>query len=249
MEPSRKAQLSLALITLAGLAPFLNKQFNIDDPLFLWTAQQIAAHPLDPFGFSVNWTGAPEPMWHAMQNPPLCSCFIANVASVFGWSEVILHAAVLTKYFGITLLPLLAVYTLAHDRRCWAQLLWFCFPIVAVALYDFLSQAQYGHALFVSAANYSREVAAKYKVPLPAQIFTGLAFVGGCIFSVAFFVPIRWCRFLIGAAILLFLALVAAFYFFVPRQSHYQVNNALICAEGAAFAAAGLGILALALIG
>jgi len=42
--------------------------------------------------------------------------------------------------------------------------------------------------------------------------------------------------------------LVAAFYFFVPRQSHYQVNNALICAEGAAFAAAGLGILALALI-
>jgi hypothetical protein len=71
---------------------------------------------------------------------------------------------------------------------------------------------------------------------------------GGCIFSVAFFAPIRWRRFLIGAAILLFLALVAAFYFFVPRQSHYQVNKVLICAEGAAFAAAGLGILALALI-
>ena len=50
-------------------------------------------------------------------------------------------AAVLTKYFGITLLPLLAVYTLARDRRCWAQLLWFCFPIVAVAAYDLLSQA------------------------------------------------------------------------------------------------------------
>ena len=70
-------------------------------------------------------------------------------------------AAALTKYFGITLLPLLAVYTLARDRRCWRQLLWFCFPIVAVAVYDFLSQARYGHALFVSAAYYSREVAAK----------------------------------------------------------------------------------------
>ena len=34
-------------------------------------------------------------MWHAMQNPPLCSCFIASVASVFGWSEVTLHAAFL----------------------------------------------------------------------------------------------------------------------------------------------------------
>src|SRR5207237_9243666 len=61
-------------------------------------------------------------------------------------------------------------------------------------------------------------------------------------------VPIPFRRFRIVSAILLILALVAAFYFFVPRQSHYQVNNALICAEGAAFAAAGLGILALALI-
>src|SRR5437899_9738539 len=123
-------------------------------------------------------------------------------------------AAVLTKYFGITLLPLLAVYTLARDRRCWRQLLWFCFPIVAVAVYDFLSQTQYGHALFVSAANYSREVAAKYKVPPPAQTFTGVACVGGCIFSVASFLSIRWRRFRIVAAILLSLALFAAFYFF-----------------------------------
>ena len=89
-------------------------------------------------------------------------------------------AAVLTKYFGITLLPLLAVYTLARDRRCWRQLLWFCFPIVAVAVYDFLSQAQYGHALFVSAANYSREVAAKYKFHcphkyLPVSLLSGAA--------------------------------------------------------------------------
>ena len=95
-------------------------------------------------------------------------------------------AAVLTKYFGITLLPLLAVYTLARDRRCWRQLFWFCFPIVAVAAYDLLSQAQYGHALFVSAANYSREVAAKYKVPLPAQIFTGVAFVGAASLALHF---------------------------------------------------------------
>jgi len=92
---------------------------------------------------------------------------------------LLVSAAALTKYFGITLLPLLAVYTLARDRRCWRQLLWFCFPIAAVAVYDFLSQAQYGHALFVSAAYYSREVAAKYKVSLPAQLFTGLAFCRG----------------------------------------------------------------------
>src|SRR5437868_14169985 len=95
-------------------------------------------------------------------SPPPASCADVMLLAFYVWSielwirgldqkrwwllalaMLFVSAAVLTKYFGITLLPLLAVYTLAHDRRCWAQLLWFCFPIVAVALYDFLSQAQY----------------------------------------------------------------------------------------------------------
>src|SRR2546422_5508119 len=51
-----KTQALLVLITAAALAPFLNKAFHIDDPLFLWMAQQIAKHPLDPYGFDVNWS-------------------------------------------------------------------------------------------------------------------------------------------------------------------------------------------------
>jgi len=42
-------------ITAAALAPFLNKAFHIDDPLFIWMAQQIAKHPFDHYGFYVNW--------------------------------------------------------------------------------------------------------------------------------------------------------------------------------------------------
>ena len=42
---------------VAVLAPFARKAFNVDDPLFLWTARQIARDPADFFGFNVNWYG------------------------------------------------------------------------------------------------------------------------------------------------------------------------------------------------
>jgi hypothetical protein len=42
----------LAVVVL--LAPFLAKPFNMDDPLFIWAARQIQAHPLNPYGFPVG---------------------------------------------------------------------------------------------------------------------------------------------------------------------------------------------------
>ncbi len=82
-------------ITAAALAPFLNKAFHIDDPLFIWMAQQIAKHPFDPYGFYVNWVSFRQPMTIVMQNPPLCPYYIAAVATVFGWTEPTLHLAFL----------------------------------------------------------------------------------------------------------------------------------------------------------
>lgn len=37
------------------LLPFLNKPFNIDDPWFLTTAQQIIKHPMHPMDFDICW--------------------------------------------------------------------------------------------------------------------------------------------------------------------------------------------------
>src|SRR5438067_2868398 len=95
MQSSFKPLALLALITAAALAPFLNKAFYVDDPLFVWMAQQIARHPLDPYGFDVNWSSFTQPMSAVMQNPPLCSYYIAAIGSIFGWSEISLHAAFL----------------------------------------------------------------------------------------------------------------------------------------------------------
>src|SRR6185437_8465273 len=51
----------LALAAALILLPFLGKPFNIDDPLFVWAAQQIHSHPFDPYGFHVNWYGFDMP--------------------------------------------------------------------------------------------------------------------------------------------------------------------------------------------
>lgn len=106
-----KARFFLITITVAVLAPFSNKAFHIDDPLFIWIAQQITRHPLDPYGFDVNWSSFTQPIAEVMQNPPLGSYYIAAVASVFGWSEPSLHIAFLVW-------PVLAVLgTFAMARR------------------------------------------------------------------------------------------------------------------------------------
>jgi len=110
---TRKKQFFLVGVTLVAFAPFLNKAFHIDDPLFLWMAQQIVTHPLDPYGFSVNWAYSAEPMWRAMQNPPLCSYYMALVAFLFGWSEPALHLAFLVW----TIISILGVFAVAR-RFC-----------------------------------------------------------------------------------------------------------------------------------
>jgi 4-amino-4-deoxy-L-arabinose transferase-like glycosyltransferase len=97
---------TLTFATFAALAPFLAKPFNIDDPLFIWVAHQIQAHPLNPYGFNVNWFGTVTPMWLATENPPLASYYMAFAAAIFGWSEVALHFAFL--------LPMLAVVLGTH---------------------------------------------------------------------------------------------------------------------------------------
>src|SRR5947208_15540734 len=91
---TRDAFLAIAA-AVAALAPFLNKAFHIDDPLFLWMAQQISTHPADPYRFAVNWYTTTQPMFSIMQNPPLSSYYMALIASLFGWSEPAMHAAFL----------------------------------------------------------------------------------------------------------------------------------------------------------
>jgi len=94
---------ALALVTVAALAPFLAKPFNIDDPLFIWVARQIYSHPANPYGFGVNWAQTVLPMWNATENPPLACYYLALGAGLFGWSEIGLHVAFLPPALAVVL--------------------------------------------------------------------------------------------------------------------------------------------------
>ncbi len=101
----------LGVATVALLLPFAGKAFNIDDPIFVWTAEQIADAPADFFGFAVNWYGVAEPMHAINKNPPLVSYWLAAVGSLSGWSEVSLHIGMLLP----AVLGVLGVAALARE--------------------------------------------------------------------------------------------------------------------------------------
>ena len=106
---ARHSLLSLTLATLACLLPFSGKAFHMDDPLFLWTAQHIAEHPLDPYGFRVVWYATESPIADVTKNPPLASYYLALFGGVFGWRESVLHLALLFP----ALVVILGTYRLA----------------------------------------------------------------------------------------------------------------------------------------
>src|SRR5438105_3198072 len=94
---------TLTLLVAAALIPFLAKPFNMDDPLFIWAARHIQTHPLNPYGFEINWFGTLTPMWEATKNPPLACYYLAIAGAVVGWSEVALRSAMLLPALPVIL--------------------------------------------------------------------------------------------------------------------------------------------------
>ncbi len=90
-------------VTLLCLLPFIGRAFSLDDPLFLWMAKHMLAHPGDPYGFSINWYGASDTMSSVMKNPPLSSYFIACIARLAGFRETALHLAFLLPAIAMAL--------------------------------------------------------------------------------------------------------------------------------------------------
>ena len=106
-------QLTLVLLAFALFyVPFLTKALHIDDPLFVWTAQHLRHHPLDFYGFDVNWSGVVRPMSQITKNPPLACYYLALAGSILGWSEPALHLAMLLPALG----AIAGAYVLAREQ-------------------------------------------------------------------------------------------------------------------------------------
>jgi 4-amino-4-deoxy-L-arabinose transferase-like glycosyltransferase len=280
---------TLTLLVGVALGPLLAKPFNIDDPLFVWLARQVRAHPAAPFDFQVNWYGLVLPMWAFTGNPPGAGYYFALAGGLFGRGEIGLHLggllaalavilgthrlaarwcahpllaagavlcmpvflvsastvmcdvlmlafwvwavvfwvegleqdraskifaagllialAFLTKYFGVALVPLLAVYGGLYKRKFGGWVFALAIPLAALGGYEWLTHLRYGHALFSAAADLSAQAHANFGVSKPASFLIALSFTGGGVAATLFLAPWLW-RGRALAAVLVVTALV-----------------------------------------
>src|SRR5205823_6544123 len=160
-------------------------------------------------------------------------------------SAALISAAALTKYFGIALLPLLAVYTLGRGRRFAIYLAFLLIPLAVISNYELISEEKYGHALFSAAMMASSSISSATRPSHFAQLLMGLAFGGGCLISASFFAPLGRGKILL-AGMIVFVLFAVAFKFLIVSWVYLEGSEALVWLEGGLFATIAVGILALA---
>ncbi len=91
----RRSAVAVLVIALLVGVPFLGKAFHIDDTFVLRISQQILDEPVRPFHFTINWRRNPSPCIEITKNPPLVSYYLAPFVALFGYSEPVLHGAMM----------------------------------------------------------------------------------------------------------------------------------------------------------
>jgi 4-amino-4-deoxy-L-arabinose transferase-like glycosyltransferase len=324
---------TLTLLTVAALAPFLAKPFNVDDPCYLWAAKQILLHPANPYGFNVNWYGFSQPMWAVTQNPPLLSYYLALAATLTGWSEIGLHIAcllpavavvlgtcrlakgfcqwpmfaaaltlfapaflvssttimcdvpmlafwiwtvvfwteglrqnnrgklsaagvfaalaLLTKYNGVCLIPLLMAYGWFEKRRPGGWAAFLLIPLAALFIYEWTTFHLYGRGLFSAAAHYAKTAQASYGISNVLVVLNALTFTGGCFAAALFYAPFLWRKrmlslFTVSAALPVTVVFAGGT---MANTYQWLAGSGRVCAETQVFfwTVGGVCVLALAL--
>ena len=160
--------------------------------------------------------------------------------------------ALLTKYFAVSLVPLLLVYTLVRRRGWDARVAWLLVPVSALAGYEMYSNAAYGVSLFTGAAGYATEKGGAGRESLLSQLIVALTFTGGCLFPLAFYAPLVLSRraLLVGAFVAAGCVLIPLTYDgFVPEalREHVETSRGGL-ALGGLFIATGVFVFTCAVL-
>lgn len=101
--------------------------------------------------------------------------------------------AVVIKYFGVALAPLLLVYALAERKKVGWWILWFAVPLATLVAYEAWTSHQYGAGLLADAAMYSANARAHARSDLNFETsFVAVLFLGGCLIGVLAYAPRLW---------------------------------------------------------
>lgn len=158
--------------------------------------------------------------------------------------------AALTKYFGICLAPLLAVYSLTRKPRTGRWVVALLIPIAALGLWQWATVVLYRQGHVFRALQYAnRHGDFPLNVRL-TQAFTALTFTGGCLATVIFMAPWLWrSRTLIALWVAALLLALAVFYQGAIWHTYYWIQDLArlgLEAQIIFWSAGGLFVLALA---
>lgn len=159
-------------------------------------------------------------------------------------SGLLIALCALTKYFGMALIPLLLIYSVARERRVGSWIVYLFLPLAALTGYEYWTKALYGKGLVGGAADYAQS---NNKVGF-YKALVGLSFAGGCALPALTFAPLIWSRraLLLGAAAAGILGVLAGMGRLNMPPSVAPDHRYVLSLQLALFIAGGLGALALA---
>ncbi len=157
----------------------------------------------------------------------------------------VIAAAALTKYFGIALVPLLAVYTALRLRKAGWWIAALAVPVLVMIAYECVMWFHYGTGGLLNAAGYAG--ASQTPGRRMAALLIGLTFTGGCMAPVMFYALVLRIRYLaavaasVGAFVVLMLFWAPAFRAMLSQSAPEQFW--WIAIQAALFATAGLTVM------
>jgi 4-amino-4-deoxy-L-arabinose transferase-like glycosyltransferase len=108
---------------------------------------------------------------------------------------LLVAASALTKYFGMCLIPLLALQALARKRRPGLWIACIALPVLILVGYQAWTKGLYGRGLLSDAAAYARDSNERKGILTWAKAgLIGLSFTGGCVLPILFCAPWIWRR-------------------------------------------------------
>ena len=127
-------------------------------------------------------------------------------------AALVAAVASLTKYFGVSLIPLLLADGLARRRKLGSWALVLLLPVIVLAAFELATRRLYGRGLLLDAIVYASETRQSVGRPLALRMLSALSFLGGgCLTAagVLAVVTVRRARTVLAWALLLAAVMVA----------------------------------------
>lgn len=171
-----------------------------------------------------------------------------NEHTTLAIAAALIACSALTKYFGMTLIPLLLVYSLVRRREAgwWVMLLGI--PVIIMAAYELYTYRLYGEGMIGYAIKYGRSFAPEQALQQSqvtlTKLLSGLTFTGGCFITIPLFALFFWSRrawAVAAAAVVFAIGIVVA-----SHYAHSPQIPWLMLAQWVLFALGGVFVFGLA---